>query len=167
MKIKIAATKYLKEKQSKHSKVKGIKYDKLETQQYMKSQLFTNDEVNLLFAIRSRFIDCKMNFKNKYDKNNLNCSVCEEEEETQEHLLNCKILNEKLKIIENSQENVQYEDIFADHKKQKVVTSKFEKLLNIRRLLLENNQPNLSNPSGLLKFSYDIQPCIVNYSSGN
>ena len=108
-----------------------------------------------------------MNFKNKYDKNNLNCSVCEEEEETQEHLLNCKILNEKLKIIENSQEKVQYEDIFADHKKQKVVTSKFEKLLNIRRLLIENNQPNLSNPSGLLKFSYDIQPCIVNYSSGN
>ena len=147
--------------------MKEIEYDKLETQQYMRSPLFTNDEVNLLFAIRSRFIDCKMNFKNKYDKNNLNCSVCEEEEETQEHLLNCKILNEKLKIIENSQENVQYEDIFADHKKQKVVTSKFEKLLNIRRLLLENNQPNLSNPSGLLKFSYDIQPCIVNYSSGN
>ena len=34
-------------------------------------------------------------------------------------MLNCKILNEKLKIIENSQENVQYEDIFADHKKLK------------------------------------------------
>ena len=87
-------------------------------------------------------------------------------EDTQEHLLNCKILNEKLENFENNQENVQYEDIFADHEKQKVVTSNFKNLLNIRRLLLENNQPNLSNPSGLLKFSYDIQPCIVNYSSG-
>ena len=95
------------------------------------------------------------------------CSICDDDEEdTQEHLLNCKILNEKLRSIENTQENVKYEDIFADHKKQKVVTSKSKKLLNIRRLILENNQPNLSNPSGLLKFSYNIQPCIVNYSSG-
>ena len=133
----------------------------------MKSPLFTNDEVNILFAIRSRFLDVKMNFKNRYDKNNLLCSICDDEEEdTQEHLLNYKILNEKLRSIENTQENVKYEDIFADHKKQKVVTSKFKKLLNIRRLILENNQPNLSNPSGLLKFSYNIQPCIVNYSSG-
>ena len=68
MKIKIAATRYLKEKQNKHSKVKSIKYDKLKTQKYMKSPLFTNDEVNLLLAIRSRFLDCKMNFKTNMTK---------------------------------------------------------------------------------------------------
>ena len=50
-KITIAAFKYLIEKQSKHSKVKDIKYTKLETQQYMKSPLFTNEEVSLLYKL--------------------------------------------------------------------------------------------------------------------
>ena len=41
-KIKEAALKYLHKKQQTHSKVKDIKYDKLETQSYLTSPLFTN-----------------------------------------------------------------------------------------------------------------------------
>ena len=72
-KIKEAALKYLKEKQKMHSKIKDIKYEKLEVQEYMISPLFTDEEVNLLYAIRSRALNCKMNFKNRYRNDDLLC----------------------------------------------------------------------------------------------
>ena len=164
-KVTLAALKYLKEKQMNHSKVKDIIYEKLEIQPYMKSTIFLNDEVSLLFAIRSRLIDCKMNFKSKYSKDDLLCSICYEEEESQIHVFKCKVLNNELKSNYLIEENVCYEDIFSDYKKQKVITSIFSKLLNIRKRKLEENSNNLSNPTGLLKNSYNVQPCIVNYSS--
>ena len=57
-----------------------------------------------------------------------------------------------------------YEDIFSDHNKQKVVTSIFHKLLEIRKRMLENKEEklnNLSNPTRLLKNSYYVQPYII------
>ena len=53
-KTKMASFKYLQNKQKEHSKVKDIVYTKLETQRYMTSPLFTNEEVRLLHSIRSR-----------------------------------------------------------------------------------------------------------------
>jgi hypothetical protein len=41
--IKSAALDYLKEIQGTHSKIKHIKYDELEAQEYMLSLLFSND----------------------------------------------------------------------------------------------------------------------------
>ena len=146
--IMIAAFQDLKERQSKHSKVKDIHYDKLETQQYMKSQLFTNEEVNLLFAIRSRMIDSKSNFKSKYIKDDLTCRICHKAEENQFHLLHCKVLNDVLKSNDIISEQVKYEDIYSEHKKQKLVTSIFAKLLNIRKQMLENRE-NTTYPSNL------------------
>ena len=52
-KVKLAAFKHLKNRQLKHTKVKEIKYNKFETQTYMLSPLFLNDEVNLLHSLRS------------------------------------------------------------------------------------------------------------------
>ena len=50
-KIKIAAFKFLRSKQQTHSKVRDIKFSKLETQKYMISPLFSNEEVNTLYSI--------------------------------------------------------------------------------------------------------------------
>ena len=57
---------------------------------------------------------------------------------------------------------------YSDHKKQKVITTIFAKLLEIRKQIVENpeNTTNPSNLNGLLTSSYDVQSCIVNYSSG-
>ena len=90
--------------------MKDIHYDTLETQQYMKSQLFTNEEVNLLFAIRSRMIDCKSNFKSKYNKDDLTCRICHKAEENQFHILHCKVLNDVLKSNDIILEQVKYDD---------------------------------------------------------
>ena len=134
----------------------------------MKSQLFTNEEVNLLFAIRSRMIDSKSNFKSKYIKDDLTCRICHKAEENQFHLLHCKVLNDVLKSNDIISEQVKYEDIYSEHKRQKVVTSIFAKLLNIRKQILENreNTTNPSNLNGLLRSSYNVRNSIVNYSSG-
>ena len=62
-----AAYEYLVKKQQTHSKVKNIKYEKLETQNYLKSPLFSNNESSLLYSLRSRSNETfKANFRNKY-----------------------------------------------------------------------------------------------------
>ena len=46
--VRTAALNYLKQLQEKHSKLDGIKYDKLELQNYLTSPLFNNESRNLL-----------------------------------------------------------------------------------------------------------------------
>ena len=63
---------------------------------------------------------------------------------------------------------IEYEDIFKNHTKQKVITTIFANLLTIREHMLEKN-PNTTNPSNLdrlLKNSYKVHISIVNYSFG-
>ena len=143
-------------------------YEKLEPQTYISSPLFNNSEVSLLFALRSRYIDCKANFKSKYHNGDLLCQVCAKSEENQNHLLECDILNRKLKSEDIIKEKAEYNDIFKDVKKQKVIVTLFSKLLEIRKKIL--NEQQLSNPSILdkmLKNRYDLQKCIVSGSFGN
>ena len=80
----------------------------------------------------------------------------------------CKILNDELKSNDIMTDQVNYNDIYSDHKKQKVITTIFAKLLEFRKQIVENpeNTTNPSNLNGLLTSSYDVQSCIVNYSSG-
>ena len=130
----------------------------------MKSSIFLNEEVCLLFAIRSKLIDCKMNFKSKYGQNDILCRICFEEEESQLHIFHCKILNQELKSKNIIKEKICYEDIYGDVNKQKVITVFFANLLEARKQMLENKEEysnNLSNPTRLLGSSYDVQPSVL------
>ena len=53
-KIREAAFEHLKNLKSKHTKMKNLKYDKLELAQYMNSPLFDYENVKLLLALRTR-----------------------------------------------------------------------------------------------------------------
>ena len=166
-KIKTAALSFLLEKKQNHSKIKDIQYTKLETQNYMTSPLFQNSEVCLLFALRSKYIDCKANFKNKYRYTHLLCDYCTESDCTQQHILQCKVLNSHLQSKEAVNENFEYNDLFKNVHKQKVIVTMFTKLLDIRNVL--KNQEKSTNPSILdrmLERSYNLQPSNVNFSSG-
>ena len=57
---------YLHELQKSHTKVSDIKYNKLCTQSYLNSPLFSDIEARLLFKIRTGLIECKSNFKHMY-----------------------------------------------------------------------------------------------------
>ena len=76
-KIKIAAFKFLRSKQQTQSKVRDIQFLKLETQKYLLNRLFSNEEVNTLYSLRSRSLECKANFKNKYKEGDTSCPLCE------------------------------------------------------------------------------------------
>ena len=80
-KTKLAALQYLQNKQSIHSKVKGIQYSTLETQGYITSPLFSDSEVSLLFAMRSMCVrECKANFSSQYrSTQEVYCTLCTEQ----------------------------------------------------------------------------------------
>ena len=104
-------------------------------QKYLKSNLFSNYQVEILSKLRSRNIDVKSNLKRKYTFNNvekLECSLGCQVDEDQQHILKCKPLIEKL----NENSNVSYNDIFSTVKKQKLATERFISLLDIRSQLL-------------------------------
>ena len=145
-KVRHAALKYLNEKKEKHSKISGIEYKQLETQNYVTSPLFSNSEVNLLFALRSRSVDCKQNFKNHYT-NDLLCNLCQRGNDSQAHILTWSVLSEHFKTSDIMQENIEYDDIFKNHRKQKHITALFKTLIEIRKKLLEEKQ---SNPSTIV-----------------
>ena len=139
----------------------------MNTQSYLTSPMFSNKEVNLLHALRSR-----CNFSSKY-KDNLSCPVClvESESDDQQHILNCNILKKKLRTKITANNRVAYSDIFGDVIKQKEVTFLFMQLLTIREELLDKNlccktAPSNSDAFELLEISDNLQPCTVRWSSG-
>ena len=166
-KIRLAAFDNLKDTQQSHSKVRNIHYDKLEVQKYMVSPLFSNTEVNLLHALRSRSTECKANQKQKYVHTNLLCTLCEQEVDDQPHLMRCTELVNKLRTEELATGKIMYDDIFSsDVNKQKEITSLYLKLFKIRSRILEDNnsQEAPSTTPMVLKLSNNLQSCIV-YSS--
>ena len=78
----------------------SLNHTKLKMQNYLKAnKLKTSQElVQTVFKMRSRMEEVKINFRGKYE--NLECEVCNEVEESQEHIieshLNKKIYSEKM-----------------------------------------------------------------------
>ena len=94
---------YLTDLMSKHSKSKGL-ICRMEMQPYLKCKSLSLLEKQLLFKFRTYTYACKANFRSKFQAN-LKCIDCNQED-TQEHLLNCKILEKPFT-------DVQYNDIFG------------------------------------------------------
>ena len=84
----------------------------------------TQEEAQEIFRLRSRVSNVKTNFKANFDT--YECEACFCEEESQKHILNCKILN---KEYENAPE---YEEIFDGSVKMQVEIAKIF-LNNIRK----------------------------------
>ena len=136
----------------------------------MTNPIFSNDEVSLLHALRSRSTECKVNYKQKYVGSNLLCSLCKIADEDQKHLLTCKVLTQNIKSDEITKEKVKYEDIFSsDVQKQKVITVLYQELFKIRENLSENLNSQLApstTQSVELRTSDDLLQCIDNLFYG-
>ena len=88
--IRILAADYLINQKEKHSKSDNLEYSK-DMQVYLRNESLKPREKMLLFRLRNRLIDVKMNFKRKYN-NDLQCRLCKKEEESQIHLTQCKVI---------------------------------------------------------------------------
>ena len=81
---------YLENIKQSHSKVKELEYEKLKTQTYFlpnKLNIYKED-IHLIFRMRCKVVNLKMNMKGIYDA--YECKVCQNEDESQEHVYECK-----------------------------------------------------------------------------
>ena len=125
---------YLQNLKEGHSKVKHIKYQKLEMQKYMKDSKFSINNIKLLFKLRTRMVQVKRNFKSAYLS--LVCDLCKLEEDSQYHLLSCEVLLQKCQELYNDV-SVEYDDLFSTSEKQLQAVKLFEKVLMTREKLLQ------------------------------
>jgi hypothetical protein len=99
----------------------------------------------------------------------IKCKFCKEEQDEQQHILQCKTLNSKLRSEELAPGLVKYEDIYGDHLKQKVIVTIFTKLLDIMKTMAEDSQQNTSDPSisaEMLEISYIYNHVLLTFLLG-
>ena len=122
---------YLLSLKSNHTKTENLVSYKL--QEYLTSENLTFKQKQLLFSLRTRSINVKRNYKNKYRHSNMFCSLCDDKQvESESHILECKSTQEQLGNIGDSK----YEDIFSlDIARQEKITKIFEKVIRLRDTL--------------------------------
>ena len=130
-KIKNKAVKYLEKLGEKHSKTTDLLNGKFEKKKYFSDRRFTKEDIQILFALSTKMLDCKNNFKNQFE-NNLKCRLCEDTNsvENEEHLLHCI-------AIQNEDLNITFSDVYGDVDKQYKATQVFKKILRKRKVLID------------------------------
>ena len=107
--IKYAAFSWLLSKIS--DKGSDLSYNDLKIQDYFLYKDMNIKQRNLLFSLRARMLPVKCNFRKKYD--DLTSPVCldKNKQDTQSHILECKVLLKGENILVKN--NVSYNDIFS------------------------------------------------------
>ena len=119
-----------------HSKVKGITHSKLKMQNYFKSNRhrISQEESQMIFKMRSRVTNVKMNYKGNYE--NLDCSVCNKENESQKHIIEC---SEILKHRKDMTKVIEYEKLFGENVRiQKEIVNCFMENMKMKSELEKN-----------------------------
>ena len=117
----------LEEKKSNHIKVKQLKHETFGIQKYLKNNnvKMTIEEKQMIYQLRLEVTYVKMNFKGMHE--DLKCKICNEENETQKHILECKILNK------DETQFLEYEKIKSGNIFEKVkIVRKFKDNINKR-----------------------------------
>ena len=121
-----------------HSKLEGVKYNKMSIQPYLRSKFFRNNERNLLYALRSNCHTSKFNFKKMY-RDGLQCRFGCNAIETQVHTFTqCKTLLQEAKL---EQTFLNFNDIFGNTCAQKKIIEKFVIIEQTRNELKEKLLP--------------------------
>ena len=129
MLVKEAAFKQYKEKQESERKIRDLKYEKFELQKYLKSEVFSKEERELLVRLRSKCYNAKANFR-KMHQNKTDCSFGCPEVEDQEHIfVNCQKFNKT--------HEVDFENIDKTVEKQKEVIEVFVNVDKERKHAME------------------------------
>ena len=129
---------YTQRDREDRSKTKNLKL--FGFQNYLKTTALSTKEKKTLFSLRTRMIDVKTNYRNKY-KYNMQCRLCEDksEEESEKHLLKCSKIIQQCTNLDIS--NAKYEDIFSeDIDTQISITKIFTFVFKTRAKLLNDLQ---------------------------
>ena len=104
-----------------------MKHNNLGIQKYLKhgQTQISVEERQLIFKLRTQMTNVKMNFRGIYE--NFQCETCFEEDESQQHIMECRKLNEI------SHENIDYTKIENGNLSQMVaIARKFKRNIEIR-----------------------------------
>ena len=105
--------------------------EKFGCENYIRDPRFSKNEIELLFALRTRTVnDIKRNFPNQFN-NSIACDLCQTQVDCQEHLLRCVKLTNIVKVPED----IKYSDIFGNTEKQIKIVKIFKQLLRTREIL--------------------------------
>ena len=129
--IDVKALEYLNCLKAKHSKVLHIQHQSLQLQQYFSPENVSNVQLSkFLFQARSRMLNLRGNFKQKYKKNDWNCELGCQIEESQEHLLFCEKLSDSAVSI---QQVANYHDLFSNQLEKQLTVASILQERSVRR----------------------------------
>ena len=140
-KVREEAFRELIESKNGHEKARGIEYkDWVGPQDYLVSSKFSNKLKKILFNMRCQTTKSfKNNFHTYYNGDILCPLSCNNEIDSQKHMLSCHSLTSLLKTDQRTLLNeVTYSDIFGTTNDQLNVTLVLQSLLKIRDRLLAN-----------------------------
>ena len=139
-KINLIAAQYLIGLKERHSKSLYLKYS-TEMQPYLRDENLSIQNKKLMFKIKNRLIDVKINFKKKYN-NNLECRLCSYPEESQAHLIKCSEIIED-EEVKTAIGNYSYEDLFScDLKTQTHLIKAWQLLIKVRKIKMKKAMNN-------------------------
>ena len=123
----------------KKQKCSNLNIKTFSPQEYILSKNLSISEVQTLFKIRNSMIDVKANFKANHES--LLCSLCLSFCETQDHLINCTKIREKLKgVIEFDKLNI--EMAYQSLKNQELLAKYYTIILNARKDMISHDNGN-------------------------
>ena len=143
--IKTLSMEYLIGLRSKLSKSENLLHQNC-MKDYLKSDKITLEEKKLLFAMKTRAINVKTNFRNNFSNTNMLCRLCHKpgEKESELHLMKCETIISCDNNIGNLLTNISYMDIFGTIEKQVIAIKVWKKVLKIWEVKLEVSRASSS-----------------------
>ena len=143
-KAKIQQSNFLESLKKKHSKSEFLNCTEIKTAEYLKNPLFNTKQKQLLFKLRSRTLDVKLNFPGQH--RDLLCRSCGLYPESQSHILQCPQLVTKVEYLKGNTSRLNENDIYKDIMKQQTIVNIYSDLLEVRENLKTQN--SLSSSEG-------------------
>ena len=124
---------YLNKLKERHTKVMHISHNELKMADYLTPNGITNSEAKFLFNARTRMLDVRSNFPGKHS--DTLCPLCDDANDTQEHLLMCMELAMAGTAVTNLPN---YEELFEESLDAKVYISRLlkEKMSQRKKILV-------------------------------
>ena len=135
-KEKLLTLNYLNELKAGHTKVLHIPHTVLGMADYLKPNDISNMEAKFIFSARCRMIDVRSNFPGQHP--DTRCPLCDDDSDTQEHLLVCTELETYGVMVEHIPK---YVDLFGENLQLKVNMSRILKSKYTRRKQLTRTNP--------------------------
>ena len=135
-KIRTHATQHLKNIGLTHSKSICIANQKFGKKSYLTDRRMSKEDIQLLFKLRTRMLDCKTNFEGQF-REDMSCRACKvvSSVEDEDHILSCVVL----KLDSNE---VKFSDVYGSMEQQYKATQVFKKILRKRKVYLDTTNPS-------------------------